>query len=111
MVAEAVDTLVRRNVPATVNVVAEEIGMDQSGASRLVNDAIVKGVLEPVEVPSDRRRREVTVSSEGYMLLRQARAWQESIFDELTSGWDERRRADFEAAMTDLIERSYAIDE
>jgi MarR family transcriptional regulator, organic hydroperoxide resistance regulator len=45
----------------------------------------------------------------GHAVLRQAHAWQEQIFNDLTAGWSRQRRDDFQSAMTDLITRSHAI--
>jgi hypothetical protein len=41
-------------------------------------------------------------------MLKQAHAWQEQIFDRLTAGWSRQQRHDFQQAMTDLINQSYA---
>ena len=106
---EAVAALVGRGEPATVNAVADEIGIDQSGASRLIKSAVDAGYLMLTTTPSDGRSREVAVTPSGRTLLRQAHAWQERVFDELTEGWSQQRRNDFETAMVDLIARSYAI--
>ncbi|MEU2610175.1 MarR family winged helix-turn-helix transcriptional regulator [Micromonospora sp. NPDC007271] len=106
---EAVAALVGRYEPATVNAVADEIGIDQSGASRLIKSAVDVGYLTMTTAPSDGRRREVSVTSAGRTALRQAHAWQEEIFAELTAGWSQQRRDDFQSAMADLIARSYAI--
>ena len=43
-------------------------------------------------------------------MLEQAHDWQERVFDRLTQGWSEQQRRDFEQAMTDLVDRSYALD-
>jgi hypothetical protein len=43
-------------------------------------------------------------------MLEQAHDWQEQVFDRLAEGWSERQRRDFQQAMTDLIDRSYALN-
>lgn len=109
LATEAVVALVGREEPATVNAVAEEIGVDQSGASRLIKSAVHAGYLTMTTAPSDGRRREVAVTPIGHAALRQAHAWQERMFTELTAGWSRQRRDDFQSAMADLIARSDAI--
>jgi DNA-binding MarR family transcriptional regulator len=109
LVTEAVAALVGRDEPATVNAVADEIGIDQSGASRLIKSAVDAGYLTMTTAPSDGRRREAAVTPIGHTALRQAHAWQERMFDELTAGWSQQRRDDFQTAMADLIARSYVI--
>lgn len=110
MVTDAVATLTGHEEAATVNEVAGEIGIDQSGASRLVTRAIDAGYLTPIAPPSDGRRREVAVTPQGRAALRKAHAWQERVFDELTAGWSTQRRDDFQSAMSDLIARSHVIN-
>jgi DNA-binding MarR family transcriptional regulator len=108
LVTEAVHALDRRGIPATVNAVGEEIGIDQSGASRLVRNATEAGVLTMRAPAHDGRRRHVAITASGSALLEGAHAWQERVFDRLTEGWSEQRRRDFQQAMTDLIDSSYA---
>ncbi|TDK26943.1 MarR family transcriptional regulator [Arthrobacter crusticola] len=111
LVTEVVHSLVQRGFTATVNAIAREIGIDQSGASRLVKKAAEAGYLAIQAPEADGRQRQVTVTSTGRTLLEQAHEWQEHIFDELTEDWSERRRQDFQQAMTDLIHRSFALEE
>lgn len=110
LVTEAVHSLAQRGIAATVNAVAHEIGIDQSGASRLVKSATVAGYLTMQASRTDGRRRQVTVTSSGHTMLGQGHDWQEQVFNRLTEGWSTQRRRDFQQAMTDLIERSYALD-
>lgn len=108
LVTEAVHALAGRGAAATVNAVAREIGIDQSGASRLVKDAVAAGWLSMRASTVDGRRREVALTAAGSAMLADAHRWQEQVFDELTAGWSARRRRDFAAAMTDLMARSRA---
>ncbi|WP_347580784.1 MarR family winged helix-turn-helix transcriptional regulator [Streptomyces sp. B8F3] len=110
LVTEAVDSLTARGVPATVNAVAHEIGIDQSGASRLVKNATAAGCLVMETSAVDGRRREASLTPAGRSMLEQAHRWQEQVFDQLTAGRSEQRRRDFQQAMTELMEQSYAMD-
>ena len=110
LVTEAVHSLTQRGIMATVNAVAHEIAIDQSGASRLVKSATEAGYLTMQASETDGRRRQAKVTSSGHTMLEQAHAWQEQVFDRLTQGWSERQRRDFQHAMTDLIDRSYVLD-
>ncbi|WP_433262006.1 MarR family winged helix-turn-helix transcriptional regulator [Actinosynnema sp. CS-041913] len=109
LVTEAVRSLGGRGV-ATVNAVAREIGIDQSGASRLVKDAVGAGYLEMRPSAADARRREVSVTAAGLDLLRDAHRWQEAVFDHLTAQWTARQRAEFHRAMLRLLERSHTLE-
>lgn len=111
MVCEAVDALDRRGASATINAIACEIGIDQSGASRLVGTATTAGHLVMAVSAVDGRRREARLTAAGRVMLEQAHHWQEEVFARLTAGWSDRRRRDFQRAMTDLLEQSYGLDE
>jgi DNA-binding MarR family transcriptional regulator len=108
LVTEAVNSLVRYGNVATVNAIAQEIGIDQSGASRLVKSAADAGYLKMQTSATDGRQRYATVTSSGRTMLDDAHGWQEKIFDQLTDDWSERQRLDFRRAMISLMERSYA---
>ncbi|MGO2312934.1 MarR family transcriptional regulator [Brachybacterium tyrofermentans] len=110
LVVEAVASLIDRGQSATVNAVASEIGIDQSGASRLVKSAVDAGYVAMTTAQSDGRKREVALMPSGDAVLREAHAWQEQVFGELTVGWSRLRREEFHAAMTDLVRRSYLTD-
>src|SRR6266516_4636487 len=75
-VTEAVNALVDRDEPATVNAVAHELGIDQSGASRLVKSAADAGYLTMAKGASDGRRREVSTTAAGQAALENAHGWQ-----------------------------------
>ncbi|WP_342449145.1 MarR family winged helix-turn-helix transcriptional regulator [Brevibacterium marinum] len=107
---EAVHALRLRASPATVNAIAQEIGIDQSGASRLIKSATAAGYLVMAASATDGRRREASLTSAGRSMLDQAHRWQEEVFVELTTGWSDKKRRDFQQAMTDLMDRSYEMD-
>jgi MarR family transcriptional regulator, organic hydroperoxide resistance regulator len=109
LATEAVHSLIQRGMAATVNAVAHEIGIDQSGASRLVKNATTAGYLA-TQASEDGRRRQSTVTSSGHEMLEQAHHWQERVFDRLTEDWSESQRRDFQQAMIHLINRSYTLD-
>lgn len=110
LVCEAVHALSQRGTPVTVNAIAREIGIDQSGASRLIKSATAAGYSAVVASPADGRQRGASLTSAGRSMLDQAHRWQEDIFAQLTTGWSDKKRRDFQRAMTDLMDRSYAMD-
>jgi DNA-binding MarR family transcriptional regulator len=110
LVCEAVHALSQRGTPATVNAIAHDIGIDQSGASRLITSATATGYLAMAASPADGRRREASLTPAGRSMLDQAHRWQEDVFVQLTTGWSDKKRHDFQQAMTDLMHCSYAMD-
>lgn len=96
--------------PATVNAIVHDLGIDQSGASQLIKSATATGHLVIAASPADGRRRETSLAPAGRSMLDQAHRWQEDIFAQLTTGWSDKKRHDFQLAMSDLMDRSYAMD-
>lgn len=109
LVVEAVHALSRRP-PVTVNDVAAELAIDQSGASRLVAGAAAGGFLAVAPSPTDGRRRTVALTPAGEELLRSAHAWQEAVFARLTEDWTADERAAFHRGMTRLLGGSSRLD-
>ena len=72
---------------ATVNEVADELGIDQSGASRFLTQAVERGYLRKVASATDARQRRLLVTDKGATMLDSAHQWQESVFAELTADW------------------------
>lgn len=89
MVTEAVATLSQGDA-ATVNAVANELGIDQSGASRFIAQAVQRGYLRKATARRDARERVLHVTPAGEALLHAAHAWQETVFADLTADWPEQ---------------------
>lgn len=109
-VCEAVYSLCQRGTSTTVNAIAHEVGIDQSGASRLIKSAKSAGYLAMAASPSDGRQREASLTPAGLSMLEQAHRWQEDVFAQLTTTWNDKRRRDFYAAMRELMDSSYTMD-
>lgn len=80
---------------ATVGTVAHQLGLDHSGASRMVKDAVAAGYLARDTSRQDRRRARLELTESGHALLAGSRQWQRQVFDELTASWDEDDRLRF----------------
>jgi MarR family transcriptional regulator, organic hydroperoxide resistance regulator len=106
MVTEAVTSLSQRD-GATVNEVANELGIDQSGASRFIAQAVQRGYLEKVPARQDARQRALQVTPPGEELLRAAHAWQEAVFADLTAGWPEQDVRQLQAYLERLLDAQH----
>jgi DNA-binding MarR family transcriptional regulator len=106
MVAEAVASLSQRD-GATVNAVANELGIDQSGASRFIAQAVRRGYLRKAAARQDARRRVLKVTPAGEDLLRAAHAWQEAVFADLTAGWPEEDVRQLQAYLERLMDAQH----
>ncbi|GGO44792.1 MarR family transcriptional regulator [Streptomyces daqingensis] len=106
MVTEAVAALADGG-GASVNDVARELGIDQSGASRMVAQAVARGYLVKSRA-ADARRRAVQVTEAGRELIDAAHAWQEQVFAELTADWSPEEVDRFTESMRRLVANSRA---
>lgn len=88
LVLDAIDTAARGGAEVSVGDVAYQLGIDRSGASRLVTDAAAQGYLIRVASAGDARRAVLTVTARGLELLTGAQAWQEEVYAELTARWE-----------------------
>lgn len=102
---EAVHAVKERGI-ATINEVAAELGIDQSGASRLMSQAISAGYVQRERAAKDGRARECGLTPAGEELLREARDWQEGVFARLTADWSDTERSEFEAQIVRLLSAS-----
>ena len=80
---------------ATVGDVARRLGLDQSGASRMVAAAAAAGYVERARAAADGRRSVLRLTPEGRALIDSSHRWQRDTFAELTTTWDEKDRAQF----------------
>jgi DNA-binding MarR family transcriptional regulator len=95
LVVDAVDALHREEVESTVGDVARQLGLDRSGASRMVAAATDQGYLEQRRSRSDARRSSLTLTTAGRALLEESHRWQRAKFLELTASWSAADRARF----------------
>lgn len=95
LVVDAVDARLRAGLEATVGDVAAQLGLDRSGASRMVAVAIDEGYLERRRGPSDARRSPVDLTADGRALLEASHRWQRETFLELTAAWSASDRSRF----------------
>ena len=103
MVTEAVASLGQRD-GATVNAVANQLGIDQSGASRFIAQAVRRGYLRKAAARQDARQHALHVTPAGEELLRAAHAWQEAVFADLTTGWPEQDVRQLQAYLERLLD-------
>jgi MarR family transcriptional regulator, organic hydroperoxide resistance regulator len=87
MVVEAVRALAGTGAPVSVNDVARELGIDQSGASRMVARAERLNLLTREGPRRVGAASSIGVTPEGEELLRHAHAWQDEVLRRLTADW------------------------
>lgn len=92
LAVEAAHTMRDDSEEATVGTVAHQLGLDHSGASRIVKEATAAGYLTRAASEHDRRRASLRLTENGNELLAGSRQWQRHAFEELTATWDERDR-------------------
>jgi DNA-binding MarR family transcriptional regulator len=94
-VLEAVDTAMRRTAEVSVTDVAHQLGIDRSGASRFIGDAVEHGYLRREPSTVDGRRAVHVITETGQDLLTRSHAWQDDKFAAFTAGWSREDAARF----------------
>lgn len=105
-VIEAVAAGLRTSQEATVTTVAAQLGLDHSGASRMVRDAAAAGYLTRVDSAHDRRRVVLRLTDSGQHLLTASHDWQRQCFERLTASWPEHDRRQFAAYLQRLADET-----
>lgn len=111
LAVEAVDTAGARSNEVTVATVAHHLGLDHSGASRMVRDATTAGYLTRSTSDQDRRRASLQLTDQGRDLLAGSHQWQRHTFDQLTATWtpsDRRRFAGYLLRLADQLDHATA---
>jgi DNA-binding MarR family transcriptional regulator len=86
VVLEAIDAAAARG-DASISAVAAELGIDRSGASRLVGRTLDAGFARRATAPRDARRADLSITPSGRRVLAAARRWQAATFRELVDDW------------------------
>ncbi|MFI5718225.1 MarR family winged helix-turn-helix transcriptional regulator [Nocardia sp. NPDC051750] len=105
-VLEAVSAALRSRDQATVTDVATQLGIDHSGASRMVRDATTAGYLIRTTSSHDRRRAVLHLTKSGDRLLATSHAWQRECFDQLTATWPPHDRHQFATYLQRLADET-----
>ncbi len=72
---------------SSIAAIAEQLGVDRSGASRMITAAANHGLVSKRSADSDQRRTEVDITETGHALLETAHAWQADAFQAMTANW------------------------
>lgn len=104
LVVDAVAALHRGEAGVAVGEVARQLGLDHSGASRMVTAAVDAGYLRRRRAETDARRSALELTPSGRDLLAASHDWQRARFIELTADWSARDRDRF-AAYLDRLAR------
>jgi len=107
---QAVHALVAQKRSTSINDVARELGVDQSGASRMVAGAQQRGFVVRRAPSRIGATSALTITAAGRQLLRQAHAWQDEVLRTLTAEWPDEDVEMLIALMDRLVRAQAAID-
>jgi MarR family transcriptional regulator, organic hydroperoxide resistance regulator len=110
MVVEAVHALTDQKRSTSINDVARELGVDQSGASRMVARAEQQGFVTRRVPGRIGATSTITNTAAGEELLRQAHAWQDEVLRTLTAGWPAEDVKTLMTLMNRLVRAQNDID-
>jgi DNA-binding MarR family transcriptional regulator len=103
---EAIDAAAARGA-VSVSQVADELGLDRSGASRMISLAVGAGHVERRSAEDDARRAEVAMTRRGRALLGSARAWQQAAFERMLADWPRADVQKLSSYLERLARQSY----
>ncbi|MER7208908.1 MarR family winged helix-turn-helix transcriptional regulator [Streptosporangium sp. NPDC000239] len=95
----------------TVGGVAEELGVDQSVASRMVSDCISSGYLLRAASQEDGRRTVLKLTQQGADLRECFAKGQREAFEQITEGWPRRERLQFARLLLRYVEDAALLRE
>ena len=110
MVLEAIHALTAGDRPTSINDVARELGVDQSGASRMVARAEQEGLVTRQAPGRIGAASTITSTAAGDKLLRQAHAWQNEVARQLTADWPDEDVRTLMELMERLVLAQTTID-
>lgn len=110
MVLEAVRALAASGRAASINAVAHELGVDQSGASRMVTHAQRRGLVVRQAPARVGAAASIALTEAGEELLAQAHAWQNDVLRRLTADWPDHDVTTLLALMNRLVRAQAAIE-
>ncbi|MFF0310623.1 MarR family winged helix-turn-helix transcriptional regulator [Streptosporangium sp. NPDC004379] len=108
MVVHAVHKLSLDVPEVTVGAVAEQLDVDPSTASRLVNDAIGAGLVAREESAVDARRARLVLSERGRRVLEVVVRYRRTYLDGLIADWTEADREAFARLLARFAEAAVA---
>jgi DNA-binding MarR family transcriptional regulator len=108
MVLEAVHALAGR--ATSINDVARELGVDQSGASRMVARAERLGLVTRQAAGRIGATSSITITAGGEELLRQAHGWQDEMVRALTADWPRKDVEMLATLMDRLVQAQSKLD-
>lgn len=88
----------------TIGIVAEEMGVDPSRASRIVADLVARGLCERAVVQSDARKTVLRLTPDGITTLHQIRDTKWTMMAAVFEDWTEAEIASFSALFRRYIE-------
>ncbi|MEJ3651994.1 MarR family winged helix-turn-helix transcriptional regulator [Actinomycetes bacterium KLBMP 9759] len=101
---QTIEAVAAAGPDATVADVAHQLGLDHSGASRMVRDATLAGHLARATAEHDRRRASLQLTDAGQKLLSASHQWQRDTFEQLTANWTAEDRERFGTYLTRIAD-------
>jgi DNA-binding MarR family transcriptional regulator len=110
MVVEAVRALTEQQRPTSINEIARELGLDQSGVSRMVARTEQQGFVTRQAPDRIGAPAVIVTTAAGAELLRQARRWQDEVLRTLTADWPAGDVDTLMTLMDRLVRAQHAVD-
>ncbi|AEF42819.1 MarR family winged helix-turn-helix transcriptional regulator [Hoyosella subflava] len=93
-----------RGESPSIGVVASELEVEQSTASRAVNAVIARGLLTKTSCPDDQRRTRLRLTAKGVTALNKATENRAALLAEITDAWSDDERRTLSALLSRLAD-------
>ncbi|MCW4353668.1 MarR family transcriptional regulator [Hoyosella sp. YIM 151337] len=93
-----------QGVSPSIGLVAAELEVEQSTASRAVNAVIARGLLTKTTCVNDQRRTRLHLTDEGVSALRKATRNRSALLAEITADWTDEECRTLSALLARLLE-------
>lgn len=96
--------------PATVSEIASHLNLTMAATSHLVERLVVKGLVSRTENARDRRQKQVSLSSDGGLLVAESHARAAAVLDALLSDVSPAKRAAMATAVHAVVDELTAAN-
>lgn len=104
LIVALVDEGTRAGEEISIGVLAGQLEVDPSAASRMVTDTIQAGYLRRAPSQADARRALLELTGPGQQLLTSYRDHQRAVFERITQDWPPRDQHEFARLLTSYVD-------
>lgn len=95
---------------AGVTDLGEHLGVSSAAASQMLEHLVEEGLIQRSEDPDDRRMKKITLTEQGYQVMKDSVSARLGWLEELTKSFSDEEKDQITAAMVLIINKAKQID-